>query len=199
MKTISRRKKRKDVIAYLFWEANRIVDHATLRYYARKITATRQPYMITVSDNIVDFINVDLVPGVGDNLILPTAFNSWTYHINNHIYFFVAEGDIVLKDEGAKDVATAPFMVRGLRPEFVIVKDMTERAVAYVVDKAGDLDEFNEAVAYVEFRLVLSKGAHHGTSQMSDANAVFCSCVVGTGEYIMGGSELAEIAKALEV
>lgn len=199
MKTISRREKCKDIIADLFRETNRIVDDAALRNNAREITAAGQPYVITISDDIVDFIDVDLVPGVGDDLILPTAFNSWTYHINNHIYLFVGEGDIVFKHEGAKDMATSAFMVGGLWPEFVIVKDMTEGTVSYVVDEAGDLDEFDEAVANGEFRLVLSERTHHRAGKMGHADAVFCSCVVGAGEDIMGCSELAKIAKTLEV
>jgi len=116
--------------------------------------------VVTIPHNIIYFIDVDLVFGVGDDFIDPLVFRFGANHSVYLRYFLRCNGEIIGCYHFCKHLAPS-FLVLGLiGGSYIMVIEVTEGTVPKVVDETSDLDKLYEAGCYMQFGLAGVKGAH---------------------------------------
>ena len=116
--------------------------------------------MVTIPHDIIDFINVNLVFGIGDDFIDPLILGFGANHSVYLRHFLRGKGEVIGCYHFGKHL-TPSFLVLGLiGGSYIMVIEVTEGTVPKVVDETSDLDQLDQARGYLEFGLTGFEGAH---------------------------------------
>ena len=149
-----------DIVLNFMGITDGVIDNPTLRNNASKFPTGLETQMVTIPHNIIYFIDVDLVFGVGDNFVDPFVFGFGADHSVYLRHFLRCKGEIIGCYHFSKHLASS-FLVLGLiGGSYIMVIEVTEGTVSKVVDETSDLDKLYEAGGYMQFGLAGVKGAH---------------------------------------